>query len=82
MPKMLGIEINKIDINKKIFHKLTSGMYTVSSSYDGKDNSFIANTVFQLTSNPLTIAVSVAKKNLTHELITLRHNTSLLFKIV
>ena len=82
MPKMLGIEINKIDINKKIFHKLTNGMYTVSSSYDGKDNSFIANTVFQLTSNPLTIAVSVAKKNLTHELITLRHNTSLLFKIV
>ncbi len=69
MPKMLGIEVSKTDINKKIFYKLTGGIYAVSTSYEGKNNSFIANTVFQLTSKPLRIAVSVAKKNLSHELI-------------
>lgn len=69
MPIMLDRNSNIKEINKKIFHKLTSGMYAVSSSHNGKNNSFIANTVFQLTSKPPIIAVSVAKKNLTHELI-------------
>jgi ferric-chelate reductase [NAD(P)H] len=44
-------------------------MYIVSSVKDGKPNGQIANTVFQITSVPATIAISINKKNLTHEFI-------------
>ncbi len=44
-------------------------MYIVSSKMGEKLNGQIANTVFQITSEPQTIAVSINKKNLTHELI-------------
>jgi hydroxylamine reductase len=68
MPKMLGEEI-KNDLDKNIFYKISYGLYAVSSGFERKNNSFIANAVFQLTSKPPTIAVSVAKSNLSHELI-------------
>jgi len=49
--------------------KLSYGMYVVSSM-DGEElNGQIANTVFQITSEPPTIAVSINKGNLTHEFI-------------
>lgn len=49
--------------------KLSYGMYVVSS-IDGEElNGQIANTVFQITSEPPTIAVSINKGNLTHEFI-------------
>ncbi|MFH0763844.1 MAG: flavin reductase family protein [Candidatus Omnitrophota bacterium] len=52
-----------------ILHNLSYGMYIVSSDKDGALNAQIANTVFQITSEPVTIAVSINKKNLTHEYI-------------
>lgn len=56
-------------IDNKAFYKLSYGLYVVSSVCDGKKNGQIANTVFQITSDPLMVAVSINKKNLTNEYI-------------
>ena len=53
----------------KALHKLGYGLYVVSSKKGDKINGQIANTVFQITSEPPTVAVSINKSNLTHEFI-------------
>ncbi len=45
-------------------------MYVVSSKHEGKISGQIANTVFQITAEPPTVAVSINKQNYTHELIS------------
>lgn len=50
-------------------HNITYGMYIVSSFKGDKLNGQIVNCVIQVTSEPATIAISVNKKNLTHEYI-------------
>lgn len=50
-------------------HNISYGMYIVSSNKDKALNGQIANTVFQITSVPVTIAISINNKNLTHEYI-------------
>ncbi|MEI6862949.1 MAG: flavin reductase family protein [Candidatus Omnitrophota bacterium] len=50
-------------------HNLSYGMYIVSSAKGGKFNGQIANTVFQITSEPVTVAISINKQNLTHDFI-------------
>jgi len=45
------------------------GLYVVCAKKDGKFNGQIVNTVFQITSEPPTISVSINKQNLTHEYI-------------
>jgi len=57
-------------MNKTAFHKISYGLYIVTSGQDGKFNGQIANSLFQVTSNPPTVAVSINKENYTHELIT------------
>ncbi len=56
-------------MNIKALFKLGYGVYIVTSKKDNRINGQIANTVFQVTSDPPTIAVSINKNNLTHELI-------------
>jgi len=56
-------------MNPKALWKLSYGMYVVSSKNGEKLNGQIANTVFQITSEPPTIAVSINKQNLTHDFI-------------
>lgn len=56
-------------IDNKAFYKLSYGLYIVSSISDGKLNAQIANSVFQITSDPAVVAVSINKQNLTHEYI-------------
>jgi flavin reductase (DIM6/NTAB) family NADH-FMN oxidoreductase RutF/rubredoxin len=56
-------------VNTKALHKLGYGLYVVSSIKGDRINGQIANTVFQITSEPPTVAVSINKKNLTHEFI-------------
>ena len=51
-------------------YKLGYGMYIVGSRQGDRRNGQIANTVFQITSEPPTVAVSINKSNLTHEFIT------------
>ncbi len=54
----------------KALYTLGYGLYVVSSIKGDRLNGQIANTVFQVTSEPPTIAVSINKSNLTHEFIT------------
>ncbi|RLB87513.1 MAG: High molecular weight rubredoxin [Deltaproteobacteria bacterium] len=56
-------------MDPKALHKLSYGLYVICSKDDNKKNGQIANTVFQVTSEPQTIAVSINKQNLTHEYI-------------
>src|SRR5512140_1856157 len=45
------------------------GMYVIGAKKGDRLNAQIANTVFQITSDPPTVAVSINKANLTHEFI-------------
>ncbi len=56
-------------MNLQALHKLSYGLYIVSSIKGDKLNGQIANTVFQVTSEPPTIGVSINRRNLTHEFI-------------
>ena len=51
------------------FYRLSYGMYLVSSKKGGKLNGQIANTVFQVTSDPPSFVASINKKNFTWECI-------------
>jgi len=52
-------------MNPKALHKLSYGLYVVTSRKGDRLNGQIANTVFQVTSEPPTIAISINKSNLT-----------------
>lgn len=53
-------------MNLKAIQKICYGVYIISSTKDGKLNGQIANTAFQITSDPPTMAISINKQNLTH----------------
>ena len=53
----------------KALYKLSYGMFIVCSKQGDKLNGQVANTVFQITSEPPTIAVSINRNNLTHSYI-------------
>lgn len=53
----------------KAFHKLSYGLYLVASEYNGKKAGYIANTTFQVTSEPPQIAISCHKNNQTTQII-------------
>jgi flavin reductase (DIM6/NTAB) family NADH-FMN oxidoreductase RutF/rubredoxin len=48
---------------------ITYGLYVITSCTGEKVNGQIANTVFQVSANPPTVAVSINKSNLTHKYI-------------
>lgn len=56
-------------MNLNALHKLGYGMYIICSRKGDSFNGQVANTVFQITSEPPTVAVSINKSNLTHEFI-------------
>jgi len=56
-------------MDQRTLHKISYGMYVISSKKGESFNGQIANTVFQITSEPPTIAVSINKQNLTHDYI-------------
>ncbi len=55
---------------KKAVRSLSYGLFIITAHADGKDNGQTANTCFQLTSDPVQIAIGINKNNYTHELIT------------
>lgn len=57
-------------MNLKALHRLGYGLYVVCSRKKDKFNGQIANTVFQVCSEPPVVAVAINKNNLTHEFIT------------
>ncbi len=56
-------------MDPKALYKIGYGMYVIGAHKGDKLNAQIANTVFQISSDPPTLAVSINKKNLTHEFI-------------
>jgi flavin reductase (DIM6/NTAB) family NADH-FMN oxidoreductase RutF/rubredoxin len=60
-------------VDTKALHQISYGLYLISSSKGGKFNGQIANTLFQVTSEPLTVAVCINKQNLTHSFIRDSH---------
>jgi len=56
-------------LNLKALYSLSYGLYVISSKDGDRINGQIANTVFQISSEPPTIAVSINKQNMTNELI-------------
>lgn len=56
-------------MNLEALLKISYGLYIVASVKDGKFSAQIANTVFQVTSEPPKVAVSLNKKNTTHEFV-------------
>jgi len=56
-------------MNPKVLHKISYGLYAIAARKGEKINGQIANTVFQITSKPATLAVSINKENFTHEFI-------------
>ena len=57
-------------MDKTALYKISYGLYIVSSAMKDRSNGQIANTVFQVTSEPPTIAVAINKQNYTHDFIT------------
>ena len=56
-------------MNAKALHKMSYGLYIVSSILDGKLNGQTADAAMQVTSEPKRITVALNKKNLTHSFV-------------
>ena len=57
-------------LNRAVLRDISYGLYVVTSRLDGKLNGQIANTVFQVSSEPPRMAIAINKQNLTHEYIS------------
>ncbi len=56
-------------MNRAALHKISYGLYIVTSGQEGKFNGQIANSIVQATSKPATLVICINKENYTHELI-------------
>jgi len=56
-------------LNIESLFSISYGMYLIGAFMNGKSNAQIANAVFQITAEPPMIAISINKKNLTHDFI-------------
>ena len=56
-------------MNPKALYNISYGLYIITSKKGDLLNGQIANTAFQISNDPATIAVSINKNNLTHEYI-------------
>ncbi len=57
------------NINNSALYNIGYGLYVVSVNDGNKDTGCIVNTVVQVTSTPLQVAVTVNKANYTHDVI-------------
>lgn len=57
-------------MNNLALHKLSYGLYVLTTEYDKTPFGCIINTAFQITSSPARIAVSCNKDNFTHDKIS------------
>ncbi|MDD4588784.1 MAG: flavin reductase family protein, partial [Heliobacteriaceae bacterium] len=56
-------------INTKALPKISYGLFIITSRKGGRFNGQVANTVFQVSSEPVTIGISINRNNLTNEFI-------------
>ncbi|RNC29640.1 MAG: High molecular weight rubredoxin [Candidatus Dichloromethanomonas elyunquensis] len=55
---------------KKAVRSLSYGLFIITANHEEKDNGQTANTCFQITSDPVQVAIGINKNNYTHELIS------------
>ncbi|MDD6621055.1 MAG: flavin reductase [Eubacteriales bacterium] len=56
-------------MDKTTVHKLSYGLFVLTAKDGEKDNGCIINTAMQVADSPVKIAISVNKKNYTHDMI-------------
>jgi rubredoxin/flavin reductase (DIM6/NTAB) family NADH-FMN oxidoreductase RutF len=56
-------------MDPNVLHNISYGVYIVSSNKGKALNGQVANSIIQITNEPVTLAVSINKTNLTHEFI-------------
>ncbi|MCR5599624.1 MAG: flavin reductase [Ruminococcus sp.] len=56
-------------MDKNAIYKISYGLFVVTANCDGRDNGCITNTLAQVTSSPNRVTLTVAKSNLTHDMI-------------
>lgn len=56
-------------MNIEALFKISYGLYVVSTSYNGKINGHIVNTISQITADPIKVSLCTSKDNFTCELI-------------
>lgn len=56
-------------MDTRALHQISYGLYVIGARKGDRLNAQIANTVIQVCSEPVTIAVCINKKNLTHDFI-------------
>ena len=56
-------------MNYKTLHRISYGLYVISSGKENKVNEQIAGTVFQVPSEPPLIAVRINIQNLNHQFL-------------
>jgi len=56
-------------MDNKVFFNIGYGLYVLTAKDGDKDNGCIINTVMQVSSNPVLMAIGVNKQNLTHDMI-------------
>ncbi|NLN07897.1 MAG: High molecular weight rubredoxin [Firmicutes bacterium] len=52
-----------------VMYKITYGLYIIGAKKGDRINAQIANTVVQISNDPITVAISINKQNLTHDYI-------------
>jgi flavin reductase (DIM6/NTAB) family NADH-FMN oxidoreductase RutF len=66
-------------MNPKALHSISYGLYVIASRKGDKINGQIANTVFQITSTPPTLAVSINKASRSLTVNVLDQETGMVF---
>lgn len=59
----------EIIVDTSAMLKIGYGLYVLTAVENGRDNGCIINTVMQVTSSPLCVAIAVNKSNYTHDMI-------------
>jgi flavin reductase (DIM6/NTAB) family NADH-FMN oxidoreductase RutF len=57
------------NMDRRALHKITYGLYIVSTAFEGKDSGCIVNTLAQVTSEPARLSVAINKNNFTEQQI-------------
>lgn len=63
------MELQEVNMDKKVLRNLSYGLYVITSKEENKNVGCIANSVIQVTSNPVTILVSINHDNYTSKII-------------
>ncbi len=60
-------------MDTRVLYLISYGLYVITSIKGDKINGQIANTLFQVTSDPPTVSICINKQNLTHDFIRDSH---------